>query len=102
METGAVGFILQLLWYILIYKKIKKIKSKEVSVYKALLWAVVVVNSISNSYLSRFGLAQLFFMLLVYIELPDRENNTTKNQQVTTDESLKSHRVLRLTNEDFK
>ena len=70
MQTGAIGFLLQLAMYFLIYKKIKKIKTKEAGVYEAIFIAVVVMNMLSNSYISRFGLAQLLFMVLVYIELP--------------------------------
>ena len=69
METGVVGFFLVIYLYYLLYKRIRRLNGQEQSFYVAFFWAVVCMNLSSNSYISRFGLAQSFFMILVYIEL---------------------------------
>lgn len=81
MQTGAIGFILQFILYVLIYKKIRKIKSPSRGVYEAMFFAVVLMNILSNSYISRFGIAQLFFMIMVFIELPDQVKNKTEKDE---------------------
>lgn len=82
METGLIGFVLQMIMYFLMYRRISRIKTKDQTLFMAIFMAVVVMNILSNSYISRFGLAQLFFMMLVYIELPDSANKKeTKRQE---------------------
>jgi O-antigen ligase len=81
METGVVGFVIQLVIYLLIFQKIRKLSPKEKSVFLGLFCAIVAMNLLSNSYISRFGLAQMFFMILVYIELPRLKTTTEKTKE---------------------
>lgn len=95
METGAVGFLLQLTLYFLIYKRIKRISTKEAAVYEGMFLAIVLMNILSNSYISRFGLAQIFFMVMVYIELP----SAAKDKIMKVNSKLKvtdNPRILRI------
>jgi len=96
METGAVGFLLQIILYILIYKKIRRIKSRSAGVYEAMFLAVVLMNILSNSYISRFGLAQLFFMVLVFIELPEQKGGRKEKVLETESVDMEYSRYPRL------
>lgn len=69
VQTGIVGLIIYLALLIAIYKKIQRMEEETRFVFKAIFFAVLVMNFSSNSYISRFGLGQMLFFLLTYIEV---------------------------------
>ncbi len=70
MQTGIVGLLIYLGMQLCILRKIRQLKDKERYVFLALFIAVNFMNFVSNSYITRFGLGQLFYAVLSYIELP--------------------------------
>jgi O-Antigen ligase len=71
METGAVGLVMILTINITMALAIARMPHQDKSVFGALFVAVAIMNFLSNSYINRFGLAQLYFMLMTYVELPE-------------------------------
>ena len=69
MGTGAVGLFLILLIYSAIFSTILGMQGREKYIFLAFFFAVLVMNFLSNSYISRFGFAQIFFMVFSYIEI---------------------------------
>ena len=68
IQTGVIGFLLFLIMQILLFRAIIKMPRSERGIFLALFIAVFFMNFASNSYVSRFGLGQSFFMILAYIE----------------------------------
>lgn len=69
LEVGVIGLVILLMMYFLMLRAILRMRSTEKYAFISLWLAVVFMNFVSNSYVSRVPLAQLFFMLLVYVEL---------------------------------
>jgi O-antigen ligase len=63
----GVGILVGLLASIL--RAILRIDGKEKFAFLGLFAAVIVMNLLSNSYISRVTMAQLFFMVMVYVDL---------------------------------
>lgn len=78
METGALGLLIILLIYLRFLSDIWKMKGRDKYVFLAFFAAVMLMNFLSNSYINRFGLAQMFYMLLVYIQLPGKTEAVSK------------------------
>ena len=70
MGTGPPGLIFMLGIYWSLYARIRQLHGGEKAAYLAFYISVVAMNIASNSYLTRFPLAQMFYMLVVYLELP--------------------------------
>lgn len=86
-ETGVVGLLLLSVIYIIMYRKICKLGFHEKIIFLALLNAVVVMNFLSNSYISRFSIAQMLFVTLVYIDLKSlrRSKSVNNNKKIRYD-----------------
>lgn len=84
METGAVGLLLTIVLYLSIGKAILRMEGRDRHAFLALYLAVLVMNALSNSYIARFGLGQMFFMLLVYVERPELRAWVRDHDLVTT------------------
>jgi O-antigen ligase len=69
IELGFVGLVMILVIYYFIYRNIQQIPGPERPYFLALLAAVAAMNFLSNSYLSRFGLGQLFVMVMVGVDI---------------------------------
>ena len=69
MELGIVGLGILLGIFWLWYKAILRLPLASRALYMALLGAVAVMNFLSNSYLSRFGLGQLLSMVMIGIHV---------------------------------
>ena len=69
-QTGIVGLGIFLVIQILILKRILDLQGHERYVFLALFLAVTFMNFVSNSYVSRFGIAQLFYVIIAYIDNP--------------------------------
>jgi O-antigen ligase len=70
METGAVGLLLWISLTVVVLLTILKWEGPEKWVFLSFFVAVFLMNFLSNSYISRFGLAQMYFMVLSYFEIP--------------------------------
>jgi O-antigen ligase len=72
-QTGVIGFLLFAALQLAILQKILSLESsKGRYAFLALYAAVAVMNFFSNSYVARFGLAQMYYLVIAYIELPSR------------------------------
>lgn len=69
IELGVVGLFLILGIYYFIYRSIQQIRGPERPFFLALMVAVAAMNFLSNSYLNRFGLGQLFVMVMVGVDI---------------------------------
>ncbi|OEU67304.1 MAG: hypothetical protein BA863_13005 [Desulfovibrio sp. S3730MH75] len=82
MQTGIVGLLIYLGMQICIFRKIRQLEGKEKYVFLALFLAVNFMNFVSNSYITRFGLGQIYYAVLAYIELPiyDYKKDSDKSE----------------------
>jgi len=76
LQTGIVGFALFAALQVALLRSILRIPGSERYVYLALFTAVTAMNMVSNSYVSRFGLAQLYYIVLAYVEIRRRKEPT--------------------------
>lgn len=71
IQTGIIGFLLFAALHVAILRKILKLDDSARYLFIGIFAAVVVMNLASNSYVARFGLAQMYYMLLAFIDLPE-------------------------------
>lgn len=69
MQTGIVGFLLFAALQIALLKEILRLSGPVRYCFFAIFIAVTAMNLASNSYINRFGLAQMYYLLLVYVGL---------------------------------
>ena len=69
IETGIVGLFLYLILQGLMLHKLLLLPGREKYVFLAMFGAVVMMNIGSNSYITRSAIAQMFFLVMTYIEL---------------------------------
>jgi O-antigen ligase len=69
MELGGVGLALVVWIYYLLFQHARSAPVSVRPYYLALLMAVIAMNVLSNSYLNRFGLGQLFVMVMVGLDV---------------------------------
>ncbi|ACS80486.1 O-antigen ligase family protein [Maridesulfovibrio salexigens] len=72
-QTGIVGLLLFLAFQFCLFQKIRLLEGRERYVFLALFISVAFMNFVSNSYVTRFGVGQMFYALLAYIELPEHK-----------------------------
>lgn len=72
VQTGYVGFAIFVTLLMLILQRILRLDRKQRSFFLGFFAAIMIMNFVSNSYVSRFGLAQLAWLVLAYIEIPMR------------------------------
>jgi O-antigen ligase len=73
VETGVIGLAL---YFAVWWDVVRRVIATEVgyrSVFFAIVAAVGVMNILSNSYVSRVGLAQMLFLMLSYLYLRNGE-----------------------------
>jgi len=68
-QTGMIGLVLLLMIQIAVLMKILALEGRERYVFLALFVAVNAMNFASNSYIARFGLGQMYFFILSFIEI---------------------------------
>jgi O-antigen ligase len=73
LETGIVGFLLYASIHVLMFRVILRINNIERYLFLVFLLVVEIMNLGSNSYITRFGIAQMFYMLMAYIEIERRQ-----------------------------
>lgn len=69
IQTGIVGLLLYLFIQFLLLREILRLPGKEKHAFIALFIAVVLMNFASNSYITRSALAQMFFLVMSYVEV---------------------------------
>lgn len=69
VQTGIVGFGLYVALQFLFLRKILRLVGQEKYVFLAVFVAVAIMNLVSSSYVNRYGLAQLYYMLMSFVEL---------------------------------
>ncbi|MFL6623386.1 MAG: O-antigen ligase family protein [Sulfurifustaceae bacterium] len=69
IQTGVVGFAIFFALNATLLRAILRLRGHEKHLFLAVFAAVLVMNFASNSYVSRFGLAQMYYFIMAYIEL---------------------------------
>lgn len=69
IQTGIIGMLLLLIFNVMIFVKIVSMSSSVKYVFLSMFISVLIMNVVSNSYISRFNISQMFFMLLTFIEI---------------------------------
>lgn len=72
VTTGVVGLALVLILYLVLFRQIMRMQGWEKYLLLAVFLAVIIMNFLSNSYIARYGLGQIFFLMMTYAELPGR------------------------------
>jgi O-antigen ligase len=85
METGAVGLVLMSLMYSFILAAILKLRGRGKYVFLAFFGSVMIMNFVSNSYITRFGMAQMLFMIMTYVWLPGNTRRESPVNNVRTE-----------------
>ncbi len=80
MEFGIVGLFFLTMLYYKIWKQIDRLCKNERIIFQSFLISVLIMNFVSNSYISRFGLTQLFFMIILYVDLPGITRKTSTDK----------------------
>jgi len=81
--TGYIGLVLYLAIHAAFLSKILKLHGGERYGFLALLGAAMLMNFFSNSYFSRFALAQMLYAVLAYIELRPRSSEEAEGVVAT-------------------
>lgn len=69
VQTGIVGLVLFLAIQLLLLTRILGLPPPVRYLFMAVFAAVTVMNIVSNSYVTRFGLAQMYYFLMAYVEI---------------------------------
>jgi O-antigen ligase len=75
LSLGAIGLAILVGLFGSMLRAILSIHGKEKFALLGLFAAVVMMNALSNSYIVRFQLFQMFFMLMVYVDLKSTKVN---------------------------
>jgi O-antigen ligase len=77
LSLGAIGLVIFIGLFASILRAILGIRGKEKFALLGLFVAVMMMNVLSNSYITNFVLFQMFFMLMVYADL--KSNHVVRN-----------------------
>jgi O-antigen ligase len=69
IHTGIVGFVLFLAMQIVFFRAILRLNGAVKYGFLAFFLAIAIMNFSSNSYISRFGLGQMYYIVLAYVGL---------------------------------
>ena len=69
MSVGLIGLGIIIGLFASIFRAVLRIRGKEKFALLGVFLAVVLMNVFSNSYITRFSMFQMFFMLMVYADL---------------------------------
>lgn len=72
LETGVIGFVLFVTLQWLVLRAVLRLEGIERYLFLAMFIAVTAMNFASNSYVARFGMAQMYYLVLSYVTLPVR------------------------------
>ena len=68
IQTGVVGFLLFAALQVIVFLRLGQLPKSERYLFRALFVAVLAMNLGSNSYVARFGLAQMYYLVMARIE----------------------------------
>ena len=68
IQTGVVGFLLFAALQVMMFRRLGELPTRERYLFRALFIAVLAMNFGSNSYVARFGLAQMYYLVMAFIE----------------------------------
>lgn len=91
VQTGAVGLFLFLGLHIVLLRAVLRMPSRQKYVFLAAFLAVSITNVLSNSFLARFGLNQMYWLLMSYVEVSIRRKSpaaTVKRETHVANSSL--------------
>jgi hypothetical protein len=77
-DTGIIGFVLFAWLQILILRAILRMHGRERYALLALFAAVNIMNAVSNSYIARIQVGQLYYIILAFIEIPPQRAQTER------------------------
>jgi O-antigen ligase len=86
-DTGIIGFVLFAWLQILILRAILRMHGRERYALLALFAAVNIMNAVSNSYIARIQVGQLYCMILAFIEIPPARAQTERAPARATDQT---------------
>jgi len=69
LHTGIVGLLLYLALQVAIFRRVLRLEPSARHLLLAAFLAVMAMNVVSNSYVARFGMAQMFYLLMVFVEV---------------------------------
>lgn len=69
IQTGIVGLGIYLVLQVAILKRLLQLHGMEKHVFVALFTAVLVMNLVSNSYVARFGMAQMYYLVIAFVDI---------------------------------
>lgn len=78
VHTGIVGLLLFVGLQLAILSRILSLGSGGKYAFLAIFCATAVMNLVSNSYVDRFGLAQMLYLAMAYVELPSKKEEAVK------------------------
>lgn len=96
VQTGYVGLALFLLLQVIVFRSILRLPKPRRGVFIAAFIAVAAMNMGSASYITRFGLAQMYYLMLAYIELPRRRNEREEQAMLSPNATISTLRRLPL------
>jgi len=73
VHTGIVGLLLFVGLQLAILSRILRLESDVKYAFLAIFAAVIVMDLVSNSYVNRFGLGQMSYLVMAYVELPSKK-----------------------------
>jgi len=83
LQTGLIGLVLLVAIQFAILRRVLVMPGRERFVFLGVFVAVMVMNFVSNSYVSRFELAQLYYLLMAYVEVAPREEQQYSRRPVS-------------------
>ena len=67
IQTGIIGFVIFMVIQLLFLRQILRMRGQEKYLFLALFVAVSAMNFMSNSYVARFSVGQIYYMLMSYV-----------------------------------
>ena len=77
IHTGIVGFLIFALLQFALLKKTLSLHGKEKYVFTALLLSVLAMTFATGSYVSYYGLAQIYYLAMSYIEIQSKTSTVS-------------------------
>ena len=95
MQTGLIGLLIFLFIQYQIFRRIQRLPSHDKTAFLALFVAVTCMNFSSNSYVVRFSIGQMLYMVMAYIESRPTYQKSAVSAPVNTTQNEK-YKITRL------
>lgn len=69
IQTGIIGLSIYLALQIVILRRLLQLRGMEKHMFVALFTTVFIMNLASNSYIARFGLAQMYYIVIAFVDI---------------------------------